>query len=339
MIVTTCLLWVADGSLPPVGAAASPAPAADGGITLRIDGTEVRAEPGPRLAGARVLVPVRVVAEGLGARVAWDAREGRVRLERDGTVADLRVGSREAALNGERVPLDAPAAIFAGRTFVPLRFVAEALGAEVRWDAATRTVAIARGVRTVAVQAQGGLAGRTIVIDPGHGGRDPGTMGPAGMEEKALTLAMARHLKAILEAAGARVVLTREDDRFVGLYERAAISDAAGADAFVSIHVNASDDRSIRGVETYHYPGAPRGKKLAGAVQRRLVEATGRRDRGVNAEDFVVVREPQAPAILVETGYITNRAEAAVIVTAGYRRRVAEGIARGIADFFGVGEL
>lgn len=188
-------------------------------------------------------------------------------------------------------------------------------------------------------QARGPLAGRTIVIDPGHGGRDPGTRGPGGVEEKTLTLAMARHLKAVLEAAGARVVLTREDDRFVGLYERAAIADAAGADAFVSIHVNASDYRSIRGVETYHYPGAPRGTKLAQAVQRRLVEATRRPDRGVHAEDFVVVREPRVPAILVETGYLTNPAEAAVIVTAKHRRRVAEGIARGIADFFGVGEL
>lgn len=189
------------------------------------------------------------------------------------------------------------------------------------------------------LHARGPLAGRTIVVDPGHGGRDPGTQGPGGVEEKALTLAMARHLKAVLEAAGARVVLTREDDRFVGLYERAAVADAAGADAFVSIHVNASDYRSIRGVETYHYPGAPLGTKLAQAVQRRLVEATRRPDRGVHAEDFVVVREPRVPAILVETGYLTNPGEAAVIVTAKHRRGVAEGVARGIADFFGVGEL
>lgn len=184
-------------------------------------------------------------------------------------------------------------------------------------------------------RARGPLAGRTIVVDPGHGGQDPGTQGPGGVEEKTLTLAMALRLKAVLEAAGARVVLTREDDRFVGLYERAAVADAAEADAFVSIHVNASDYRSIRGVETYHHPGAPRGTKLAQAVQRRLVEATGRPDRGVHAEDFVVVREPRVPAVLVETGYLTNPAEAAVIVTAKHRRRVAEGIARGIADFLG----
>lgn len=93
---------------------------------------------------------------------------------------------------------------------------------------------------------------QTVVLDPGHGGRDPGAIGVGGVREKDVTLAMARALRKGLESRGFRVVLTREDDRAISLEERTAMAEAAGGDLFVSLHANAARQRSVRGVETYY---------------------------------------------------------------------------------------
>ncbi len=180
----------------------------------------------------------------------------------------------------------------------------------------------------------GALAGKLIVVDAGHGGSDPGAIGPAGNLEKDVTLAVARRLRALLESSGARVLMTREEDRFVGLYDRANLADGAGADLFVSIHSNASDRRAMQGTETYHYPGSEQGRRLAELLHRRLLTALQRPDRGVQGANFVVIREPDMPAALVELAYISNPEEERLLISPEFQGGAAEAIRQGIVDFF-----
>ncbi|MHB9057956.1 MAG: N-acetylmuramoyl-L-alanine amidase family protein, partial [Bacillota bacterium] len=149
--------------------------------------------------------------------------------------------------------------------------------------------------------ANGPLAGRLIVIDPGHGGNDPGGSGRQGSVEKVLTLDMGIKLRDLLTAAGASVLMTRDDDSLVGLYERPALANLAGADANVSIHLNWYQSRWVRGIEVYYYPVNPASERLAGDVHRSLINGLRLADRGISAEQtFVAIRETTAPSVLIE---------------------------------------
>lgn len=193
--------------------------------------------------------------------------------------------------------------------------------------------------------AAGSLAGQTIVIDPGHGGMDGGATA-YGRVEKLVTLPIGLDLSALLRGAGARVVLTRGTDQFVSLANRTSIANAAGADAFVSIHANALSEPSYSGLTTFF--GAPSGfvtgvtrspalvsasRALASDVQAATQARTGASDRGIQQADYYVLGNAQMPAILVETGFITNPAEGQRLVNPAYQESLAAGIANGLARF------
>jgi N-acetylmuramoyl-L-alanine amidase len=202
-----------------------------------------------------------------------------------------------------------------------------------------------------------------IVIDPGHGGSNLGAAGATGMLEKELTLGLARHVREeILRLLpDADVRLTREDDRLVTLSQRAEIANACGATALVSLHFNASPDRSQRGFETYvHGPGAPvepgetdRGAgvgdiladlrreatgaesaHLAALVQRHMADAFGpMNDRGVKRAPFDVLYESRVPSVLVEVGFIDHADEGVTFVRPDAQRAAARAVARAIVEF------
>ena len=182
------------------------------------------------------------------------------------------------------------------------------------------------------------LAGRCIVLDPGHGGADAGAVGRAAMPEKAIALDTALRAAALLERAGARVVLTRRGDEAPGgtgqssLVERVRLTRNTRADVMVSIHADASPDSSARGVTTYYYH--PEAANLARAIQQELVARLGTVDRGVRSADFYVVRAAPVPAVLVELGFVTHPAEARSLSSAGYRQAAAEAIVDGLARYF-----
>lgn len=193
-----------------------------------------------------------------------------------------------------------------------------------------------------------GLAGRTIVVDPGHGGPDPGAISPVvkGLTEEQVNLDVALQVKALLEARGARVVLTRQSDaapvRPQGartdsdLEWRTVIAQQAGADLFLSIHANAAGSAE-QGTETYWCAGnfnSERSQYLAGLVQRELVGALGRKDRGVKENIFYVVKFAQAPAVLAELGFLTHPEEARLLADPQFRARAAAAIARAVEAYF-----
>ncbi len=174
---------------------------------------------------------------------------------------------------------------------------------------------------------------KTVVLDPGHGGERTGAL-YEGIEEKNINLSVALKVQSILKGSGYNVVMTRTGDVDVGLYERADIANAVKADLFVSIHSNALPESSdFQGIFTFYHTPSARGAKLAQAIQTPLAACTGGIDRGIRSADFVVLRETDMCAALVEMGFMTNHEELMRLTTNAYQNKLAKGIAGGIIDY------
>ncbi len=217
------------------------------------------------------------------------------------------------------------------------------------------------------------LAVRRVVVDPGHGGNDPGAM-TRGMREKDLTLDIARRLAATLRAGGFEVVMTREGDETVSLQQRVQLANAARGDLFLSIHVNSIPSPFRRGIETYVLgtTSDPRVEKLAGAENsdsgysladfRRLLEGVfldvrhdesrrfaqavqnemftalrksnpGLEDRSVKQAPFVVLVGTEMPGVLAEVSCLSNPEDTLLLRDGNYRQGIAEALGAGVGDY------
>lgn len=217
-----------------------------------------------------------------------------------------------------------------------------------------------------------GLTAKTIVIDPGHGGKDPGALGRGTLKEKYVVLSISEKLREILTRKGYTVLMTRDTNRFIPLKERTAFAIQRKADLFLSIHANGSESPKATGIETYYLSvtssdkasegiaareNADSGysiqeleellkgiiqesksedsKRLAEHVQQALVQATGAVNRGVKHARFVVLIGTNVPAILIETGFVSNPTEGRKLTTPAYQHKIATAIAQGIEKFLG----
>ncbi len=170
----------------------------------------------------------------------------------------------------------------------------------------------------------------TVVVDAGHGGQDPGTIGSGSLQEKDVNLAVARKVAALLEQRGIGVVLTRSQDRFLELEERAAIANQHNADLFVSIHSDSAPNRSVEGFTVYVARGAsPDSRQAAQAIQRSM-SATGSDSHGIREQDYKVLVQTTCPAVLVELGYLSNAADARRLQDNAFQNRLAQAITDGI---------
>ena len=169
-----------------------------------------------------------------------------------------------------------------------------------------------------------------VVIDPGHGGFDPGAVGIGGLQEKNVILPISLQVADILEQQGVSVIMTRRVDRELDLEPRVQIAERANATLFVSIHANAiSLSRpDVNGIETYHT--SAEGRRFAQTVHNSLMQTVGGPDRGVRQARFYVLRNTSMPAILVEVGFVTGARDAPLLRQPAYRTQLAQGIARGI---------
>lgn len=220
-----------------------------------------------------------------------------------------------------------------------------------------------------------GLTAKTIVIDAGHGGKDPGGGASGNLIEKPIVLSISKKIGALLSAKGYTVLLTRDTDRFIELKDRTAFATKHKADLFLSIHANASGDSRAHGIETYYLDVTSTDKnseliaarenansgysiqelesllkgiiveskskdsrRLAQHVQQELVKATGAADRGVKHARFVVLIGTTVPAILIETGFVTNPSEGKKLSSDTYQQVIASAIVRGVEKFLGSNE-
>lgn len=178
------------------------------------------------------------------------------------------------------------------------------------------------------------LIGKTIVIDPGHGGVDMGATGRQGTREKDINFDVSMRVKEKLEDAGSRVVMTRNDDIFISLYERSYIANSLYADLFVSIHTNFHPKSEVKGMEVYYYQGRSDSALLAKSIIGKMIEKTQMNSLGVKTNDFVVIREAQMPSALVELGFLSNYDEENMIRSEPFREKAAEGIFQGIIEYY-----
>jgi N-acetylmuramoyl-L-alanine amidase len=172
-----------------------------------------------------------------------------------------------------------------------------------------------------------------VVVDPGHGGGDPGAVGIGGLQEKNTVLSISQQVVSFLGQEGIRASLTRPDDQEIDLEPRVAFAERANADVFVSIHANSiSMSRpDINGLETYY--NSPGGQRLAQVIHDAILQDVDMRDRGVRKANFYVIKYTSMPAVLVEVGFVTGREDAARLADPAGRTRLAKAIARGIAQY------
>ncbi len=190
---------------------------------------------------------------------------------------------------------------------------------------------------SVAVVALGSepLVGRTVAIDPGHGGVDSGAMGLSGTPEKFYNLDVARRLAGLLESLGVQVTMTRADDVYVPLDERVEIARRAGSEVLVSIHHNASTSGMGMGTEVLYAPRLPASRMLAELLYDALVSQLQTQGRGVKARsDLRVLRLAPMPVALVEVAFVDHPADEKRLQDPAFRQSAAEALFSGIVSFF-----
>lgn len=295
------------------------------------------------------------VCDARGVSWFWDDISQRVVLNYQGRTAKALAGSTVVAVNSHYVTLSAPVEWHKGSIIVPPDFKQKV-------------------VDTLIKKAEYVIKKEyTIVLDPGHGGRDPGAIGTSGLLEKTINLDIAKRLKANLEKKGMKVTMTRDSDVYIPLEERVEHTHKAKADLFISIHANASYSRRVKGFEVYYLSERDAqeqrvlyctqdnntvfdrfsmkknsqvldkiildmmydykqdaSRQLAGNIARRVSSDADLRNRGSHEAEFTVLKNTVIPAVLVEVGFLSNRAEEEKLKSNEYRQKIADSLARSV---------
>ena len=175
------------------------------------------------------------------------------------------------------------------------------------------------------------LKGKVIVVDPGHGGDDPGAMGPAGIWEKELNLKIAFMLADYLEEKGAKVYMTRKTDTRNSLKQIVSFANGLNADAYVAVHLNSIDNSKISGTETYYYKY--KDKKLANIMHQEITKGLQLKNNGLKKARLYVLRHSNMPTVLVEPAYVSNPQEAKLLARPETRQQIADALYRGLIRY------
>ncbi|WP_159429888.1 N-acetylmuramoyl-L-alanine amidase family protein [Halarsenatibacter silvermanii] len=173
-----------------------------------------------------------------------------------------------------------------------------------------------------------------VVIDPGHGGFDPGAVASSGLEEKEVALAISKYMNELLQEEGYDVIMTRRGDQFLGLYERVEMANNSNASLFVSVHSNAAPRSAVSGLETYYAPGRKADSyDLARQLQSTMAAELPLTDRGVKEDNFTVIRDTEMPSVLLEIGFLSNPDDAELLEQDDFREKAAESAVTGIINY------
>lgn len=192
-------------------------------------------------------------------------------------------------------------------------------------------------------ETSGGIKGKIITIDPGHGGSDPGAVGAKGTLEKDITLDISQRLKKELEKLGATVYMTRNSDKEVAgpgasdvdeLQARINVAEKHRSDLFISVHINSSVNKKVGGFSAYYYPKTKFDTKIAKSIHDELTENFGRDDMGIREANFYVIKRCSMPATLLELCFISNKKEEKLLRGNWFQTKSAKLIAKGVEKYF-----
>lgn len=468
MIVSICILFIITFTTHTVSAG-------DATIQLFMNDKQLESEVPPMIMKGNTLVPVRIIAEEIGATVDWHDANQKVRISKNDKIIEIFINQKTALVNGVPIVMNVSPLIIDQKTILPLRFIGEQLDVKFIYDSFTHSVYMFKKIETLAspkvdelliaegesetvvhfgdveddtdpsqsttssdlaisfihgikmtsqglvVEARSGELKPTmmkltnpnrlvfdfpnstlessllpllskgigefssthpnvkkirfsnfsddpmtvrvtldliepasyivvptseshvfranltksayhIVIDPGHGGKDPGSEVYSGVAEKDFNLSVSKQLRDILaQDSRMKITLTRSDDRFISLNDRVDIANTLGADVFISIHANSYIDSKTRGVETFYARGD--SVDLAQALHRVVLQATGFPDRSVRISSHRVTRNTTMPAVLLELGYLSNANDAKALMQASVQQRLATSLAASIIQY------
>ncbi|QAT61004.1 N-acetylmuramoyl-L-alanine amidase [Acidilutibacter cellobiosedens] len=182
---------------------------------------------------------------------------------------------------------------------------------------------------------------RVIVVDPGHGGKDPGTIGFSGNYEKEVNLEISKKLKKKLKSNGYKVILTRDSDEYVDNLLRAKTANKKRARVFISIHCNSMENNSsVDGVQVLYYPnrestiGDLNNNELAQIMMNSMVNGTGAKDKGIiERKNLIVLNQTKMPAIIIECGFLSNKNEEKLLLTEDYQNKIVDSIIDGLEEY------
>ena len=318
---------------------------------------------------AILLPPLHATAHYYGIDVQWNSAQGQMVLSKNGAEARLMLGNQHVLVNGsELLALSESPVILDGAVAIPPRDIASILSdllpsMDISWDKASTTIEAKRRR-----EGTGNFELKTIVIDPGHGGYDPGAV-RSGAREKQIVLDIAIRLRELIKSrSNWEVVLTRDSDKYVALRSRTNIANQYLPDStlFISIHCNSDRSSSARGLETYlfnveatdaraaalakrenagemslefilnhcyHVGTEPYSLEIAQKAQSALAGSLNLRSRGVKRGPFYVLAGTKMPAILIELGFISNSLERKKLQSKSFRQSTAEALFKAIKDF------
>jgi N-acetylmuramoyl-L-alanine amidase len=289
----------------------------------------------PVAVNERTLAPARTVFRTLNAVVDWYPNTGKVNIKRDGITISMTIGDSNAWVDNVHKEMDTYPVLVRGTVMVPVRYVAQWFGFSVGWDGREKTVYIGRNSGEAdsnrGDEIRENWSKYTVVVDSGHGGSNPGAV-YNGVQEKALNLDIAKRLENLLTDQGIKVYMTRTDDRFVSLYDRANLANKVNADLFISVHNN-SGLTSYSGTMTLYYPSSVvhgnsmTSRDIANVIQKELSGKLGSVNLGIQSRpDLAVLNKTKMPAFIAEVGFITNKKELENLNNPDYRQSAAEGL-------------
>lgn len=293
----------------------------------------------------REVVSLPDVSSHLGMRMRWVEKGERISISNKWTSIDIRGKERHILINNIKISLGRPVLFYRNQLHIDT----------LDWHFSLLPILTPQQFKP---SKPGPI--KTIVIDPGHGGKDPGAVDKrTGLQEKNLTLDVSKRIQQHLTRAGYRVVLTRENDTFIALEDRTIIANRHKADLFLSIHFNSHADGSAQGIETFaftliNHPSTARSTPvksdrlhaeanrhdpwnalLGYHLQNRLIRGLAEKDRGLKRARFTVLRDIRCPAALIELGFVSHPETARKLQNANYRGQLAQNVAQGVIDYAG----
>ncbi|NLD46269.1 MAG: N-acetylmuramoyl-L-alanine amidase [Clostridiaceae bacterium] len=303
---------------------------------VAVNGSVIELERKPIIIDGRIVIPARTIFDEVRVRTDWYEQQNKVVLSSDYTTVVMFIGSTKAFINGVNTVIEAPPVIDNGTVMVPLRFSAEAFNMKIGWDERTGTAFI--GDKPVSVSKDDSTKRNYIVVvDAGHGGKDPGAV-YGGVKEKDLNLDIANRLNKLLINEGIKTYMTRGSDSYIDLYSRSGLANRVNADLLVSVHNNAGY-KKYSGSMTLYYPGSSKTKgklssqEFANIVQKNMVQGLGSSNLGiVPRPSLAVLRTSNMPAVIAEVGYMTNESELGRLKTSAYKQKAAEALKNSVLE-------